>query len=95
MRGEVALTLDGSTFLLRPSFAALVAAEAEIGSLFAVLERAGRGDLRLGDMGPLFWHCLAEAQDARGIFERRLVAAGPAALLPAFRALLGAVFGGS
>ena len=58
-RGEASLIVAGSPRLLRPSFAALVAAEAELGPLFALVERAGAGQLRLTDMAALFWHCLA------------------------------------
>lgn len=43
--------------LLRPSFTALVAAEEELGPLFALVERASEGRLRLAEMIALFWHC--------------------------------------
>ena len=59
-RGEAALELGGERFVLRPSFAALVAAEEELGPLFALVERAAEGKLSLGEMAGLFWHCLAE-----------------------------------
>lgn len=61
VRGEATLPIAGRPFLLRPSFAALVAAEEELGSLFALVERAGDGRLRLGELATLFWHCLADA----------------------------------
>lgn len=94
VRGEVSLVLGEARLCLRPDFAALVAAETEAGSLFAMLERAGAGDVRLADMGALFWHCLAAAdRGARADFEARLLAAGPQALLRPYRALLGAIFG--
>lgn len=57
-RGEAALEINGARRVLRPSFAALVAAEEELGPLFALVERAGAGQLRLGELGALFWHCL-------------------------------------
>lgn len=57
-RGEASLPLAGSPRLLRPSFAALVAAEEELGPLFALVERAGAGQLRLAELAALFWHCL-------------------------------------
>ena len=38
-RGEAALDLGGRTIALRPSFAALVAAEEELGPLFELVER--------------------------------------------------------
>jgi hypothetical protein len=94
LRGEVALALAGGTLVLRPSFAALVAAEGELGSLFAVLERAGAGDVRLGEMAVLFWHCAGAAGMSREGFEAALLEAGPARLLAPYRALLAAIFGG-
>ncbi|KHL24542.1 hypothetical protein PK98_11140 [Croceibacterium mercuriale] len=60
VRGEASLVIAGEARLLRPSFAALVAAEEELGSLFALVERAGAGALRLEEMVALFWHCLAD-----------------------------------
>ena len=48
-------------FMLRPSFAALVAAEEELGPLFALVERAAAGQLKLSEMVALFWHCRFEA----------------------------------
>ena len=62
-RGEATLIVAGAPRLLRPSFAALVAAEDELGPLFALVERAGAGQLRLAEMAALFWHCLASRDD--------------------------------
>lgn len=59
-RGEAALDVGGCPRLLRPSFSALVAAEEELGPLFALVERAGAGQLRLAEMAALFWYCLAD-----------------------------------
>ncbi len=61
-RGEAVLPLEGREYLLRPTFTALVAAEDELGPLFALVERAGAGQLRLGEIAGLFWHCLAERE---------------------------------
>ncbi|WP_121117168.1 gene transfer agent family protein [Croceibacterium ferulae] len=60
VRGEAELVIAGEARLLRPTFTALVAAEGELGSLFAVVERASAGELRLEEMAALFWHCLAD-----------------------------------
>ena len=60
LRGEAAIIVQGQQRLLRPSFSALVAAEEELGPLFARVERAGAGQLRLAELAALFWHCLAE-----------------------------------
>jgi hypothetical protein len=94
LRGEVVLALGDATLLLRPSFAALVAAEAEVGSLFRLLDRAGAGDVKLAEMGALFWHCMAAPDCERAAFEARLLDLGVASLLRPYRALLAAIFGG-
>ena len=49
-RGEASLRVAGEALVLRPSFAALVAAEAELGPLFALVERAAEGRLALGEI---------------------------------------------
>jgi hypothetical protein len=59
LRGEAAISIGGRDHILRPTFAALVAAEEELGSLFALVERAGEGRLRLAELAALFWYCLA------------------------------------
>lgn len=59
VRGEAAIHVDGREVLLRPTFDALVRAEEELGSLFALVERAGEGQLRLTEIAALFWFCLA------------------------------------
>lgn len=58
-RGEASLSIANTAHLLRPSFAALVAAEEELGPLLALVERAAEGQLRLAEIAALFWHCLA------------------------------------
>ena len=45
LRGETELLIGGVAHVLRPSFTALVAAEEELGALFALVERAGAGQL--------------------------------------------------
>lgn len=88
-RGETALELCGVTHLLRPTFAALVAAEDELGPLFALVERASTGELRLAEMVALFWHCLASREGlTRESFAEAVVRAGLAACTPALRALM-------
>jgi Phage tail tube protein, GTA-gp10 len=61
-RGEASLTIGGTTYLLRPSFTALVAAEEELGPLLALVDRAASGGLRLSEIAALFWYCLADRQ---------------------------------
>jgi hypothetical protein len=95
-RGEAVLTLDNAALMLRPSFAALVAAEEEIGPLFAMVERAASGALKLTEMVALFWHCLAETPEGmtRAIFGEAVAKAGLAAATPALKVLLGQILGG-
>jgi hypothetical protein len=58
------LRVAGMELKLRPTFGALVAAEEELGPLFALVERAAAGGLRLSEMIALFWHCLADRPEA-------------------------------
>lgn len=88
-RGETMLVLDGVEHVLRPSFAALTAAEEELGPLFALVERAGAGQLRLAEMVSLFWHCRKRREDlARDAFAEAICAEGLAACTAPLRALL-------
>ncbi|TKD51656.1 GTA-gp10 family protein [Sphingomonas baiyangensis] len=89
-RGEAAIRVCGETLVLRPSFTALVAAEGELGPLFALVERAAAGRLALGEMVALFWHCLkAPAPIPRDAFAEGVTAGGLAAATPALRLLIG------
>jgi hypothetical protein len=72
-RGEATLSVAGERLTLRPSFEALVAAEEELGSLFALVERAAGGGLKLTEMTALFWHCAAARPE--GLTRERLGAA--------------------
>lgn len=82
--------------MLRPTFAALVAAEDELGPLFALVERAAAGELTLSEMAALFWHCRHDvAPDlSREAFCEALAEAGLAAATPALKVLLGQILGG-
>jgi hypothetical protein len=90
VRGEASLRVGGAELRLRPSFAALVAAEAELGPLFALVERAASGGLALGEMVALFWHCLAHRPEGltREALGEAVAAAGLAAATPALKTLL-------
>lgn len=90
VRGEAGLRVGGAELRLRPSFAALVAAEQELGPLFALVERAAAGRLALGEMVALFWHCLAERPEGltREALGEAVAAAGLAAATPALKTLL-------
>ena len=96
LRGEAALRVGGCTLVLRPSFAALVAAEEELGPLFALVERAADGRLGLGELAALFWHCIRDrdAGMTREEVGEALVEQGLAAVTPALRVLLGQILQG-
>jgi hypothetical protein len=96
VRGEAGLRVAGEMLVLRPSFAALVAAEAEMGPLFAMVERAADGRLALGEMVALFWHCLREvpAGMTRDSFAEGVTRGGLAAATPALKTLIGQILAG-
>ena len=89
-RGEAEILVGGERLILRPSFAALVAAEEELGSLFGLVERAAEGGLRLAEIAGLFWHCLVIKPE--GLTRERLgeaiTQAGLATATPVLKVLL-------
>jgi hypothetical protein len=89
-RGEAGLLVGGETLVLRPSFAALVAAEQELGPLFELVERAAEGRLRLEEIAALFDHCSGERPSAitRERIGEAIVEKGLASVTPALRVLL-------
>ena len=94
-RGEAALEIAGTARLLRPSFSALVAAEDELGPLFALVERAGSGQLKLAEMAAMFWHCLADRDGiSREAVGESVASLGLAACAKPLRSLLGQILQG-
>jgi hypothetical protein len=95
-RGESALLVGGEALRLRPSFAALVAAEEELGPLLALVERAAAGGLTLAEMATLFWHCAEPRPE--GLTRERIGAAiaetGLAGTAPVLKVLLGQILQG-
>lgn len=94
LRGEASLLIGGREHLLRPTFAALVAAEDELGPLFALVERAGAGQLKLTEVATLFWHCLTERDMTREQVGEAVLEAGLARCAKPLRALLGQILQG-
>lgn len=96
LRGEAELRVGDAVHVLRPSFATLVAAEDELGPLFALVERAADGKLALAELASLFWHCVRDRPE--GLTRERVgeavVAQGLAAVTPALRVLLGQILQG-
>ena len=96
LRGEASITIEGRQHLLRPTFDALVRAEEDLGPLFALVERAGSGQLRLSEIATLFWHCLAPpAGPTREQVGEAVLSQGLAAAAKPLRALLGEILKGS
>ncbi len=97
VRGEAAISVGGAELVLRPSFEALVAAEAELGSLFALVDRAAEGRLGLGEMAALFFHCVRDRPEA--VTRERIGAAvaemGLARAMPVLRVLLRQILQGA
>lgn len=97
-RGEAALVVRGETWVLRPTFTALVAVEEELGSLFALVERAAAGGMKLAEMVALFWHCCVVADGAvrpsREAIGEAVAGQGLASVTPQLRLLLEAVLKG-
>ncbi len=89
-RGEAAVRVGDETLVLRPSFAALVAAEESLGPLFALVERAADGKLGIGEIVTLFWHCLRDPPErlTREQLGDAVIEAGLAAATPVLRVLL-------
>ncbi|WP_370177309.1 gene transfer agent family protein [Alteriqipengyuania sp.] len=95
LRGEACIRIAGEVRTLRPSFTALVAAEEELGPLFALVERAGGGELRLAEIATLFWHCLDSREGlTRDAVGEAVLANGLAASTKPLRALLAAILQG-
>ena len=94
-RGEAAIHVDGRELVLRPTFDALVRAEEELGSLFALVERAGSGELRLAEIAALFWFCLAQPHAAtREAIGEAVLAMGLSKAAAPLKILLGQILRG-
>ena len=95
-RGEASIVVGGETVVLRPSFGALVAAEAELGPLFALVKRASEGRLGLSEIAALFDH--VSVGRAEGITRERigeaLVERGLAGVAPILRGVLAQILQG-
>ena len=95
-RGEASLVVGGETLLLRPSFGALVAAEEELGSLFALVERAAEGRMTLTEMAALFDHLSRGRPEpiSRERIGEALAEQGLARVSPVLRMVLGQILQG-
>lgn len=95
-RGEASIQVAGETLVLRPSFSALVAAEQELGPLFALVDRASEGLLRLEEIAALFDHLSAGRPKAIGRerIGQAIVEAGLAGISAALRLVLSQILKG-
>jgi len=95
-RGEASIAVGGETLLLRPSFAALIAAEEELGSLFEIVERAAEGQLRLTEIVALFDHLSKGRPEAisRERIGEAVVDRGIAGVTPVLRMILAQILRG-
>jgi len=82
--------------VLRPSFSALVAAEEELGSLFALVERASEGRLALSQIAALFDHLSAGRPPAitRERLGEAVVEKGLVGISPILKLVLGQILKG-
>ncbi len=96
LRGEASLVLGGVEHVFRPTFTALIAAEAEVGPLFAAVERAAGGTIKLDELVALLWHCLAPDSPplTRASFAEAVVEVGLSAVTPVLKALLTQILAG-
>jgi hypothetical protein len=96
LRGEAEIVVRGERLMLRPTFAALVAAEEELGPLFGLVERASAGELRLAEMVALFWHCRHGWPEAIGREDvgEAVAMQGLANVTPALKAVLQQILSG-
>jgi len=96
LRGEAELFIDGERIVLRPTFAALVAAEEELGSLFDLVERAAGGRLLLSEIVALFWHVVRDRPEAltRERLGEGMMKLGLAGVTPALKVLLRQILSG-
>ena len=95
-RGEASLKVGGETLVIRPSFEALVAAEEELGPLFALVERASEGALRIAEIAALFDHLSRDRPvgiDRKRIGEA-IVEQGLAGVSPILKLVLGQILQG-
>ena len=95
-RGEASLVVAGELLVLRPSFAALVAAEEELGPLFALVEQASEGRLSLVQVAALFDHLSANRPQgiSRSAIGEAVVEQGLVAVAPLIKLVLGQILQG-
>ena len=96
LRGEAELMIERERIVLRPTFAALVAAEEELGSLFDLVERAAGGRLLLAEIVTLFWHVVRDRPESltRDRLGDGMIRLGLAGVTPALKIVLRQILSG-
>lgn len=97
LRGEVSLTLDGRAYVLRPTFAAIVAVEERLGGVIGLVLRASKGELGLREMAALVSETMEKGGSDRPSEEEirtLILEEGLAAVSPAVSALLAVILKG-
>ncbi|MEM8827354.1 MAG: GTA-gp10 family protein [Pseudomonadota bacterium] len=94
VRGEATIRIGDRDVVLRPSFTALCAAEAELGPLFGLVERAAAGELSLAEMAGLFWHTAGEGRGTRDAFGDAVIQGGLVNAAPALKHLMAQILAG-
>lgn len=77
LRGEQTCRLDGVVWTFRPSFAAILEIEEQLGGVVPLAQRFAGGDFSLREVAVILW---ATALDAPGAPRRSLEAVGAAVL---------------
>lgn len=91
------MTVGGEALLIRPTFAGLVAAEEELGPLFALVERASEGRLTVNEMATLFDHLSQVGRPPtidRARIGEAIVEQGLAGISPQLKLVLGQILQG-
>ena len=97
VRGEVELVLGDDRFVLRPTYAAIVALEDALGGVLDLAVQASEGRLSVRTLAVAFHHCIAEDSRDRPSVDAlgdRIVAAGVVHAVDTYRALLTAILTG-
>lgn len=97
-RGEAVFRVQDQAILMRPSFAAIIAAEDSLGPMLALAIAAGEGKVALSHIVELFAACAVAAGDGpcptKDEIADLVVQAGLQAALEPYHALLSAILKG-
>ena len=89
------LMIAGKPVLLRPSLENLIAAEEEVGSLFALVERASQGTITIAEITAILWHCIDQVpRPERDVVGDALLESGLVEATKPVRAILAQVLQG-